>query len=260
MSVKIFLVVVLSCLSFHFCIAQEEDEYVFKNKSHPKKKSISNKSIYDVPNPDYTSYFLSPTAFTLPKRKIRLANNSLFFIKGTYGLTNTTNVSVTTTLFGSMIGSIKQSINLDDEKTLSFSASFGDFTASLKDTNILFTGADANFTFGNHQNNITIGTGVYFFSSNIELVNYKKQFFAHAITFGLQNQISRKMYIMIDGYYFTNYSVLTAAAGLKFVIGKRFTLNAGIMPILWNDTRSSRYDIKPFLMPVVSFRTLLGRF
>lgn len=259
MNLKVFLVVVLSCLSFHFCIAQEEDEYVFKNKSNPKKKSISNKSIYDVPNPDYTSYFLSPTAFTLTKRDFRLASNDIMFFKATYGLTDHTNVSLNTSLFGSLIGSIKQSIDIDDNQKLAFSASVGDFTASLKDTNVLFTGVDACFTFGDHQNNISFGTGFYYIKSSFDILYDRKEFYAHVITFGIQRQISRKTYIMVDGYYFTNYSILTAAAGFKFIIRSRYNLNIGVMPILWNDIRGSRYDVKPTMIPVFSFRMLIER-
>lgn len=241
------------------CFSQEEEDYVLNNHKTKNLDPNFKKNIYDIVNPDYTSYFISPTAFTIPKYNFRLANNDLLFFKGTYGLTNNTNISLTTTLFGSIIGSIKHAINLDDEKTLSFSASFGDFTASLIDTNILFSNVDVNFTFGTHQNSFTIGTGGSFISSNIELISSKQQIFIHTLNFGFQTQISRKGYVMIDGYYFTNYNILTAAAGLKFIMGKRFTLNVGVMPILWNNIRSSRYDIQPVIMPVASFRVLLGR-
>lgn len=260
MNVKVFLAFILSFILFQFCVAQDDDEYVFKNKGKTNKKSISNKSIYDIPNPDYTSYFLSPTAFTITKRDFRLASNDIIFFKATYGLTDKTNISLNTTLFGSVIGSLKHSIDIDENQTLSFSASFGDFTASIKDTNILFTGADACFTFGDHQNNISVGTGFYYIKSSIDIFYDRKEFYAHVISFGLQNQIAKKTYIMVDGYYFTNYSILTAAAGFKFVIRTRYTLNAGIMPVLWNDIRSSRYNVKPTMIPVISFRMLIERF
>ncbi len=239
------------------CFAQVEDDYVNKNQS--KSKPLFNKKIYEISNPDYTSYFLSPTAFTLTKRDFRIASNDFIFVKGTYGLTDKLNISLNTSLFGSLIGSLKQRIDLGEQKSLSFSASLGNFTFTLKDTNILFSSADANFTFGTIQNSITVGTGMSFIKSNIDLVNDKRKFLMHFITFGLQNQLSRKVYFMVDGYYFTNYNILTAAAGFKFVIKTRYTLNAGVMPILWNDTRRSRYDIKPMMIPVVSFRMLIER-
>lgn len=245
----------MSLFTTHFCIAQEED-YVLEGK---KSKNVFSKNSFEIKNPDYTSYFISPTAFTITKRDFRLASNDLIFFKGTYGLTSTTNISLNSSLFGTLIGSLKQSINLEEEKTLSFTASFGDFTASLKDTNILFMDVDANFTFGNHQNNFTIGTGVNYIKSNIDLVSTKNEIVIHTINFGFQNQISRKIYVMVDGYYFTNFNILAAAAGFKFVIKTRYTLNAGVMPILWNNIRSSRYDIKPMMMPVLSFRMLIER-
>ncbi|MGE0561927.1 MAG: hypothetical protein AB7O47_08935 [Flavobacteriales bacterium] len=224
-----------------------------------KNGSILNKDIYDLKNPDYTSYFISPTAFTITKRDFRLASNDVLFFKGTYGLTSKTNVSLTTSLFGSIFGSVKHSINLQDEKTLSFSGSAGNFTASLKDTNIIFTGTDVIFTLGNHQNNVSLGTGFYFIKSNIDIVYDKREFFLHAVTFGIQNQLSKKVYLMVDGYYFTNYNMFTAAAGLKFIIKTRYCLNAGIMPIVRDDIRTSRYDIKSVMIPVISFRMLIER-
>lgn len=250
------------CLfSLTFCAAQTEDDYVLKDKNNKtsKRKLKDKKDFYGISNPDYTSYFISPTAFTLTKRDFRLASNDILFFKGTYGLTDHTNISINTSFFGTLIGSIKQSIDIDEHQKLAFSASIGDFTASIKDTNILFTGADACFTLGDHQNNISFGTGFYYIKSSIDIFNDLREFYAHVISFGFQNQISKKIYVMVDGYYFTNYSILTAAAGFKFVIRTRFNLNIGVMPILWNDIRSSRYDIKPTMIPVVSFRLLIDR-
>lgn len=260
MNLNSFIVLILCLFSFTLCNAQEED-YVLKDKnSRTSKRGLKDKKdIYEISNPDYTSYFISPTAYTLTKRDFRLASNDIMFFKGTYGLTDHTNISINTSLFGSLIGSIKQSIDIDENQKLAFSASIGDFTASIKDTNILFTGADACFTLGNHQNNISIGTGFYYIKSSIDIFNDRKEFYAHVISFGLQNQIKKKIYVMVDGYYFTNYSILTAALGFKFIIRTRYNLNVGVMPILWNDIRSSRYDIKPTMIPVVSFRMLIER-
>lgn len=256
MCLKGFLIII-NFLFVSLCFSQTDDYVISGKKSN--NNSILKKDIYDVKNPDYTSYFLSPTAFTITKRDFRLASNDILFFKGTYGLTSKTNLSLTTSLFGSILGSLKHSINLQNEKTLAFSGTVGNFTASLKDTNVIFTGVDAVFTIGNHQNNVSLGTGFYFIKSNIDIVYDKREFFVHAITFGIQNQISRKVYVMVDGYYFTNYNMFTAAAGLKFVIKTRYSLNAGIMPIVRDDIRTSRYDIKSVIIPVVSFRMLIER-
>jgi hypothetical protein len=250
------LLLVVSFFYLQLGFAQEDD-YVVKDKK--SAKPLYKKDLYSTPNPDYTSYFISPTAFTITKRDFRLASNDLIFFKVTYGLTSNTNVSINTSLFGSIIGSVKHSIVLKENQQLSFSASFGDFTASLKDTNVLFGGCDANFTLGDHQNNVTFGTGFHVVKSNIDLIQDKRQFFVHTLNFGVQRQIAKKTYLMIDGYYFTNYSILTGAAGFKFVIKTRYTLNAGVMPILWNNIRNTRYDVKPILIPVVSFRMLIER-
>lgn len=261
MNLNSFIVLILCLFSLTFCIAQEDEDYVLKNKNSRKsiRQLTDKKDIYDISNPDYTSYFISPTAFTITKRDFRLASNDIMFFKVTYGLTDHTNISINTSLFGSLIGSIKQSIDIDENQKLAFSASLGDFTASLKDTNILFTGADACFTLGDHQNNISFGTGFYYIKSSIDIFNDRRELYAHVISFGLQNQITKKTYFMVDGYYFTNYSIFTAALGFKFIIRTRYNLNVGVMPILWNDIRSSRYDIKPTMIPVVSFRMLIDR-
>ncbi len=248
--------VVVCFVCFQIGFAQDDD-YVVKDKK--SAKPLFKKDIYNTPNPDYTSYFISPTAFTLTKRDFRLASNDLVFFKVTYGLTSNSNVSLNTSLFGTIIGSVKHSIALQENQQLSFSASFGDFTASLKDTNILFGGGDANFTLGDHQNNVTFGTGFHAVKSNIDLIQDKRQVFVHTLNFGVQRQIGQKTYLMVDGYYFTNFSILTGAAGLKFVIKTRYALNVGVMPILWKTIRSTRYDIKPNRIPVVSFRMLIER-
>lgn len=237
----------------------QSDDYVLDKKKQHNISPQFQKDIYDTKNPDYTSYFISPTAFTITKRDFRFASNDILFLKGTYGLTSNTNVSLTSSLFGSIFGSVKHSFNLQNEKTLSLSASAGNFTAFLKDTNIVLTGTDAVFTIGDHQNNVSIGTGFYFIKSNIDIVYDKREFFIHAITFGIQNQISKKVYLMADGYYFTNYNFFTAAAGLKFVIKTRYCLNTGIMPFVRDDIRTTRHDIKSVFLPVISFKMLIER-
>lgn len=234
-----------------------QDDYVVNSKKNPN--ASLKKDIYTIPNPDYTSYFISPTAFTLTKRDFRIANNDLLFFKLTYGLTSNTNISINTSLFGSLIGSVKHQLKLDEDKSIALSASFGEFFMSLKDTSVMFSGIDACFTMGNHQNNISFGTGFWFINSNIDIIQEKKQFYAHSLNFGIQSQLSKKIYVMVDGYYFTNYSLFAGAAGLKFIIKTRYALNLGVMPMLRNDIRNNRYDIKPFVLPVASFRMLIER-
>lgn len=234
-----------------------QDDYVIADKKNAK--ASLKKDIYTVPNPDYTSYFISPTAYTITKRDFRIANNDLLFLKLTYGLSSNTNISLNTSLFGSLIGSLKHQLKVDEEKSIALSASFGEFFMTLKDTSVMFSGVDACFTLGNHQNNLSFGTGFWFINSNIEMIQNKKQFYAHSINFGIQSQLAKKIYVMVDGYYFTNYSMFAGAAGLKFIIKTRYALNLGVMPMLRNDIRNNRYDIKPFVLPVASFRMLIER-
>ncbi len=247
----------LILFSFFKVQAQNDEEYVESYKN--TKKPIFSKDLYEYKNPDYTSYFISPTAFTITKRDFRIAGNDFIFYKLTYGLTGKTNVSINTSLFGSIIGSIKHSFDVRENNRFALSASFGDFTAALKDTSIWFGGADAVYTIGNHENNMSFGTGFYSIKTNLELLQRNKLFYFHSITFGIQRQIAKKTFLMAEGYYFTNYSIFTGAGGLKFIIKSKYALNIGVMPILWNNIRQNRYSPKPFVIPVVSLRMLIKR-
>tara|TARA_R110001592_G_scaffold88758_4_gene261314 strand:- start:427 stop:1197 length:771 start_codon:yes stop_codon:yes gene_type:complete len=243
--------------SIYFTAAFAQDDYVLESDN--SKTTEINKAIFNKPNPDYTSYFTTPTAYTLTKRDFRLASNDILFFKASYGLTNNTTISLNISAFSSLVGSIKQNIKRNENVSVSITASIGDLTSGLEDTTVLFTGGSGQATIGDHQNNVTIGTGIYYINSSVEMINEESEFFFHTINAGFQKQLSKNIYLMIDGLYFTNYNILTGGAGFKFVIKTKYSINAGLMPIFWNNIRSTRYDFTSGVIPFFSARMLIER-
>jgi hypothetical protein len=250
---------VILIFSLAYCFSSfAQDDYVLESESNSKTKEI-NKAIFNKPNPDYTSYFTTPTAYTLTKRDFRLASNDILFFKISYGLTSNTTISLNMSAFSSLIGSIKQNIKKNENVCVSITASLGDLTSGIKDTSVLFTGGSGQATIGNHQNNVTVGTGFYYINSNIEMINEEHEFFFHTINAGFQKQLSKNVYLMIDGLYFTNYNILTGGAGFRFVIKTKYSINAGLMPIFWNNIRTTRHDFTSGVIPFFSARMLIER-
>lgn len=244
-------------LLIYFSTTFAQDDYVLETKH--SKKSEFDKTIFNKKNPDYTSYFTTPTAFTLTKRDFRLASNDILFFKASYGLTSKTTASLNMSAFSSLIGSIKQNIKKNETVSISITVSLGDLTAGIKDTNVFFTGSSCIATIGDHQNNFTIGTGIYYINSNIEMINEEHEFFFHVINAGFQNQVSKNIYVLIDGMYLTNYNILTGTAGFKFLIKTKYSINVGVMPIIWNNIRTTRHDFTSGVIPFFSARMLIER-
>jgi hypothetical protein len=249
--------VFLLLFSFYFYSVFAQDDYVLESDN--SKTTEINKAIFNKPNPDYTSYFTTPTAYTLTKRDFRLASNDILFFKVSYGLTEKTTIALNMSMFGSLVGSIKQNIKQNENVRLSITASLGDLTSGIKDTSVLFTGGSFLATIGDHQNNITIGTGFYYVKSSIELINEETEFFFHTINAGFQKQLSKNIYLMLDGLYFTNYNIITGGAGFKFVIKTKYSINAGVMPVIWNNIRTTRHDFTSGVIPFFSARMLIER-
>lgn len=249
--------VFLLLFSFYFYTAFAQDDYVLESDN--SKSTEINKAIFNKPNPDYTSYFTTPTAYTLTKRDFRLASNDILFFKVSYGLTNKTTIGLNMSMFSSLVGSIKQNIKSNESINISITASIGDLTSGIKDTTVLFTGGSGQATIGDHQNNLTIGTGFYYINSNVEMINEETEFFFHTINAGFQKQLSKNVYLMVDGLYFTNYNILTGGAGFKFVIKTKYSINAGLMPIFWNNIRTTRHDFTSGVIPFFSARMLIER-
>jgi hypothetical protein len=238
-------------------IAQEID-YVINNPDSIDNNLIKAKA-FKIPNPDYTSYFLNSTAYTLKSRDIRISGTDLIFAKGSYGLTNNTMASVSISLIGTLVASIKQQVHLNEDIKLAFSVSFGQLLSVPKDSMIFFGGGQTMVTVGDIQNNITVGTGFYYSKSTFDIISEEKEFFLSNLYCGVQKQLSRRVYIILEGIYFWNYNVFSGAAGVKIIIKKEMSLNIGVMPIAWKDPNLNRSNIDGNILPIISFRMLLDR-
>jgi len=107
------------------CYAQNED-YVVKKPIKPHRNPIL---FSQIDNPDYTNYFLTPTAFSLPRRDIRASGTDIIFAKGSYGLTNKTVVSANISMFGMITGAIKSQLEINEDISIAATASFGELSA-----------------------------------------------------------------------------------------------------------------------------------
>ena len=263
-----FFFFTLSLLS----INAQEVEYVISKPNENEKKEFKKPTQLDsniIPNPDYTSYFLNSTAYTLDKKKIRLSGTDVIFVKASYGITDNTMASVNISVFGTFTGSVKQQINLSDYikagvsvtgGRIIYSANDGSTNQAYSDSSIYMVGGQAMFTLGDKQDNITIGSGFYYVRSNLDLVgNGPENIYINDIYIGFQKQIGKRFYIMGEGMYFVNHQVFTGALGIKFVMGDKMTLNFGIMPFGGKDPGTNSTYVAPIALPLISFRLLLGR-
>jgi len=243
-----------------FKVCAQDDDYVISNPTDIKKeiKPTTNSTLNTVPNPDFTNYFVSSSAYTLKKNTFRLSGTDVVFVKGSYGLTDNTTVSVNLSLFGTVNASIKQKININEDIKLGISASVGRLFFLPPDTTVFNAGGEAMVTLGDVQDNLSVGTGFYYVKSNFDLINEEKELFIHTVYIGAQKQISRKMYLMAEVIYLLNDKVLTGAIGIKLVVGNRISLNFGLMPGAWNNPSNNKFSTMPGAIPLISFRMLLG--
>jgi hypothetical protein len=243
-------------------LSAQDDDYVISNPDIIEKKVVKPKPVKDlnaVPNPDFTNYFLTSTAYTLKKKNFRLSGTDILFIKASYGISNNAMASVNVSLFGTVAGTIKQQINVSEDIKFGVTVSGGRLFYIPLDTSIYYGGGQALASLGDTQDNITIGTGFYYIRSTFDIINEEKELFIHTMFIGAQKQISRKMYIMGEVIYFSNYKVITGAIGVKVVVGDRISLNFGIMPLAWNEPGSNQFMVLPGAIPLISFRMLLGK-
>lgn len=237
-----------------------QDDYVDENRSNKKEKQVvKTRPVHFLPNPDYTSYFLSPTAYTLSSRDFRLASNDLIFYKCSYGVSNKTTLSASGSLFSSLVGSVKHKIKQSEEFDLSITASLGDLYAASSDTTILFTGTELIATLGDYENNFSFSTGFHYLYSNIGLIDDNEELSFHHVAIGYQRQLTRTILVSAEGMYFTNHNIFTGGAGFKFIIKRKYLLATGVMPIIWNNIRPSRYDQTSLILPFFSLRMLIER-
>ena len=250
-------------------IKSQVDDYVINDPNENSLGSFNSRSIIDstsIVNPDYTAYFLNPTAYSLEKNTIRLANTDILFIKGSYGLTKNTMVSINLSGLGTATASLKQQISLSNNIKLGFSTSAGlliyipeDTTTLTKREMVSIIGGQTIATIGDKQNNITIGSGLYYIYDHSNFIaNSDQSFMANNFFIGFQKQLGRKVYLMAEGLYFTNYQTFTGAFGLKYILGNRIALNIGIMPFGRKDQTTQKVDFAPIAIPLLCFRMLLG--
>ena len=234
-----------------------QDDYVI-NK--PSKKKAKNILFSKIENPDYTNYFLTSSAYTLKSRDIRISGTDIIFVKDSYGLTNNITASLNASMFGSLIASIKYKIDLNEELKLGFSAGLGQITTISEDSVIAIGGGQTMVTYGDYQDNITAGAGIYYDRSTFDFGNGKEELPLLNFYVGLQKQISRRVYLMADGIYFPEHNVFTGGFGVKIIIKDYMSLLVGAMPLtqqyLYTNNRQIRESI---ILPIVSFRVWLDR-
>tara|TARA_B100000809_G_scaffold266402_1_gene328961 strand:+ start:7321 stop:8082 length:762 start_codon:yes stop_codon:yes gene_type:complete len=250
---KEFILCLLLCGITTLAKAQDDD-YVINQPENQFKTSFEK-----LKNPDYTSYLLSSSSFTLKKRDIRIANTDILFAKGSYGLTDNTTASLSISLIGTLVASIKQQINIADELKIGFSASIGQIASLPTDSIIFFTGGQTMVTLGDHQNNITFGLGLYYAKSSFKVINEEKEFLLSNIYIATQKQLGKRVYLIAEGIYFNNYNIFSGALGVKITIKETMTLGFGIMPLAWIDPSINTSNIEANAIPLITFRMLLDR-
>lgn len=244
---------------FFFCLITlsafaQDDEYVIEQPKEPKNRVFST-----LPNPDYTNYLLSSSAYTLKKRDIRISGTDIIFAKGSYGLSNNTTASLSISLIGGFIGSIKQQLEINEDLKLGASASIGNILSVPEDSTIFFAGGQIMATLGDIQNNITGGIGAYYAKGTFDVINAEREFQLNNFFIATQKQIGRKVYLIAEGMYFWNYNVFSGSLGVKIVIKEYMSLLFGVMPIAWDDPRINQTNVEASAIPLVSFRILLDR-
>lgn len=231
--------------------SQDEDYVINKPTDKTDKYTTS------TPNPDFTNYSLTASAYTLKKKTFRLANTDIIFNKVSYGLTDNTTLSLNLSFIGTFALAAKHQFHINDHLKLGVSGSAGQLFAIDEDTIINFVGGQTMITFGDIQDNFTAGTGYYYADGSYEVFNNETKLRLSNVFIGTQKQIGRKSYLIIDGIYFVNYNVFSGAIALKFIIKSSMSLTFGVMPIGWNGNQSAGIKGETSVLPLISFRMLL---
>lgn len=236
----------------------QNEEYVISKPSKPFQ--INPKPLYKIDNPDFTNYFLTPSAFTLKKDNIRLSNTDIVFIKASHGLTDNTMISINTSLFGMLTASVKHQIELSASLSIAGSLSLGVLASNGKDSSIFLGGSTFVGTYGDYQNNVSAGVGFYYAQSTFDIINDDSNVSLYHAFIGIQKQVSRRLYLLLDGMYFFDYRFYTGGIGLKYIISDFISIGAGVMPLAINQATSARSNtIDGGVIPILSFRMLLNR-
>lgn len=213
-----------------------------------------------MPNPDYTNYTLTASAYTLRSRDFRFSGTDLLFAKVSYGIKTNTTVSGHISLLGSLIGSVKQKIPLGENLDLGFALSAGRALYAPTDSLVNIAGGQSMVTLGDFQNNLTAGVGIYYTHSNFELLEDKRDVFFNHVYAAVQRQLWSKIYLMAEGMYFWDYNTFVGSVVLKFIIKRDYSLCVGVMPLA-RDGRiaPNRSVTEAGVIPVISYRWLLSR-
>ena len=236
-----------------------QDDYVITEPQETKKKA-NNILFGKMEDPDFTSYFLTASSFTLKSRDIRISNTDILFTKGSYGLTNNTMASVNFSFFGTITGSIKHKIDLDDDLKLAFSLGGGSLSSISSDSVMYVGGGQTMLTYGDHNDNITFGLGYYHVKSTFDFNNGNSNLPLYKVYAGLQKQIGRRVFILADVIYFADFNLITGGVGVKIIIKDYMTLLIGVMPITQEyQYLNSRQIRESIILPILSYRIFLDR-
>ena len=247
---KGILLFLLFYSSTHLSIAQ--DDYVISEPSNSKVSPTDS-----LLNPDFVSYLLTSSAYTLNKGDFRISSTDIIFAKGSYGLTKNTTGSISISLIGTLVGSIKQQFHINDDLKIGVSASIGQVLSIPTDSTIFFGGGHAIATYGDIQDNISFGSGFYYAKGTFDVLNEEREFLLSNSYIAIQKQIRRRIYLIAEGIYFWNYNVFSGAGGFKVIIKRNMALGFGIMPIAWKDPSINRSNVEAGAIPIISFRIIL---
>ena len=182
------------------------------------KKIIRLNSQGRIENPNPTKYFLSQSAYTLPKGEGYYQNIMAVVNLASYGITDHLSATVGIELISMFQGvpifftNLKYGVPISKNWNVALSASYLNVAAIEPGTHI----GTFSFltTFGSKENNITVGAG-YALASG-ELTD------SPAITFAGLLRVSKKIGIVGESYYLSGESV--SGLGVRFY-GKKKTID-----------------------------------
>ena len=259
MKLIIWIKLLLCCLLLlSNIISFAQDDYVI---TEPIKEKKANNILFGkMDDPDFTNYFFTASAYTLKSRDIRISNTDILFTKGSYGLTNNTMASINFSFFGTITGSIKQKIDINDDLKIAFSVGGGSLATVGSDSVMFIGGGQSMVTYGNHNDNITFGIGYYHVKSTFEFNNSDTDLPLYKIYAGIQKQVGRRVFLLADIIYLADFNLITGGAGVKVIIKDYMSLLIGVMPITQEYAYLNSTNIREsIVLPVLSYRIWLDR-
>lgn len=245
---------------FIAAVGMTQDDYVNESEATEPVKKAKNRVFSGIPNPDFTNYTLTASSYTLNSRDFRISGTDLLFAKVSYGLKTNTTVSGHISLLGTLVGSVKQKVNLADGLDLGFSASLGRVMYAPTDSVVALAGGQSMITMGDHQNNLTAGIGIYYTHSNFDLLEDKEDVFFNHVYAAYHRQLWSKIYLVAEGMYYWDYNTFIGSVVAKFIIKRKYSICVGVMPLA-RDGRISpnRTVTEAGVIPVLSYRWFIDR-